>query len=532
MYDLYDKGLILLVPTSLAVTLPGIHFSQTHWARKKGKRHGRPIGDASASDHNQCPLNSGDVKAQVDGLWGPIEHPTLEMLCDMVLTTAASSSWDDLVLWKMDLRGAFTLLFVHPASVCRLAFALGPDAAGEDLTMLYHVGMFGWTGMPSAFQVITRVLCRLINSRIAGACLMYVDDLMGCCPRASLTEVLSTVRAIIVSLLGPDSVEDRKTESGRVLDFLGWEFDLNRRSVSLATHNFLKTLYGFTLCDESAPQSVRSIQRLASWASRYSAVLRHLKPFTSDLFALIRGYRNGFAKISLSSDAQWSVWLWRASLLQLGFDPSSLSRPIHTIVRRPPTFLIEYDASLTGLGLVVSYMDASTAWTIMFVAKIPIPFDLGDDSGYQNTVEFLAVVTGLACLSCLGYHGHSIIVKGDNTSSLSWSTSERFRSGPSRSCAVFFMAFATISDLVIHSGIHIPGVRNIVCDGLSRDRHPHYFGFVPELVFPLHAFPLIDEVLRHCNPLLAQSSDSEQHFFARWRLAQRVASSPAARAPP
>jgi hypothetical protein len=421
----------------------------------------------------------------------------------------------------MDLRGAFTLLFVHPASVCRLAFALGTDASGEELTMLYHVGMFGWTGMPSAFHVVSRVLLRLINARVAGSCLIYVDDIMGCCPAAHLQTTLSTARDLIVSLLGPDAVEDRKTESGRRLDFLGWEFDLDLRSVAIARHNYLKTLYGFLMCDESRPMSVRQVQRLASWSSRYSAVLRHLKPFTSDLFSMIRGYRNPSVKISLTATAQWATWLWRASLLHLGLDPTSMARPLHTLVPRTPTFLIEYDASLLGIGLVVSYMDPVTSWTVLFVSKLMFPFDLGDDSGFQNTVEFLAVVVGLACLSSLGYHGHSVIVQGDNTASLSWSTTERFRPGPSRGCAVFFMAFAAHADLVVCRGIHIPGVRNIVCDGLSRDKVPSDFGFAPDLVFDLAAHPSVLAVIAECNPLV--SLDSETQFFRRWHMAHGIA---------
>jgi len=154
--------------------------------------------------------------------------------------------------------------------------------------------------MPSAFYVVSRVLARVINAAIAGACLIYVDDIMGCCTRATLTSNLAITRAIIISLLGPLSVEDRKTEFGRVIDFLGWEFDLDRRSVAISRANFLKTFYGFVTCTETQPLSVRHIQRLASWASRYSAVLRHMKPFTADLFALIRGYRTSKAKLTLS----------------------------------------------------------------------------------------------------------------------------------------------------------------------------------------------------------------------------------------
>jgi hypothetical protein len=190
-------------------------------------------------------------------------------------------------------------------------------------------------------------------------------------------------------------------------------------------------------------------------------------------------------------------------------------------VRREPTFLIEYDASLTGIGLVISYLDPITSWTILAVSAICLPFDLKGDSGFQNTVEFLAVVVGLACIASKGYSGHSVIVQGDNTSSLSWCTSERFQPGPSRSCAVFFMAFATVTDLVIHRGIHIPGVRNVICDGLSRDKLPGDFGFDLSLHFNLVHHPSVSDVVHACNPLF--QSDSEDLFLQRWHLAQRVA---------
>ena len=64
--------------------------------------------------------------------WGSIHHPTLRSLIQMVLEFAEDKPMEELILWKMDLRGAFTLLFIHPESVKRLAFALT-----DGLTMLY-----------------------------------------------------------------------------------------------------------------------------------------------------------------------------------------------------------------------------------------------------------------------------------------------------------------------------------------------------------------------------------------------------------
>ena len=50
-------------------------------------------------------------------------------------------------MWKMDPKRAFTLLFVDPEFVQRLAFELK-----DELIILYITGMFGYTGMPGAFQ--------------------------------------------------------------------------------------------------------------------------------------------------------------------------------------------------------------------------------------------------------------------------------------------------------------------------------------------------------------------------------------------
>jgi hypothetical protein len=46
-------------------------------------------------------------------------------------------------------------------------------------------------------------------------------------------------------------------------------------------------------------------------------------------------------------------------------------------------------------------------------------------------------------------------VKGDNMTSLSWSTSERFRSEKSKGCAIHFMAITTQWDIGVTEGIHI-----------------------------------------------------------------------------
>ena len=78
------------------------------------------------------------MKQLVNERWGVIHHPTLVEIARMVHTVGDECGWDDIVIWKMDLRRAFSLLFIDPEHVQKLAFELT-----DGLTMMYITGMFG-----------------------------------------------------------------------------------------------------------------------------------------------------------------------------------------------------------------------------------------------------------------------------------------------------------------------------------------------------------------------------------------------------
>jgi hypothetical protein len=121
------------------------------WAPKKGKKCGRNIGDLSYGE--KLYLNGKWAKNAAAAMWGPIEHPTIEdiaaMILDLweeILTGQPDASWSDLVMWKMDLKGAYTLVDVHPDEVGMFAQEM------MDELMYYHLcGVFGWSCTPAAF---------------------------------------------------------------------------------------------------------------------------------------------------------------------------------------------------------------------------------------------------------------------------------------------------------------------------------------------------------------------------------------------
>ena len=130
--------------------------------------------------------------------------------------------WSDLRLWKVDLKGAYTLLSFRIDDVGLFAVEVT-----DEQVFLQFCGIFGWTGTPAAFQVVSRALSHELNQSLTSAVAVYVDDMCGVCLSWDLDNDLVLCKSICRDLLGPDSVADDKTECGTRLDFIGYSVDLN-----------------------------------------------------------------------------------------------------------------------------------------------------------------------------------------------------------------------------------------------------------------------------------------------------------------
>lgn len=197
------------------------------------------------------------------------------------------------------------------------------------------------------------------------------------------------------------------------------------------------------------------------------------------------------------------------------------SRPINTLAMRAVEYVIGYDASLTGIGLIISRVDPVTETLhLMKVVKVVLPYSLGEDSGFQNSVEFISVVVGVGCLGVLGISNAAIRIVGDNTSSLSWSVRCSFRDGPSRSAAMCFVAIGDCLGLEVTEGNHIAGKSNIKCDGLSRDKTPQELGFRAEDCMDIEAFEVLNLIVEACNP--RRDTNMGEGFEEVWFLSQKI----------
>jgi hypothetical protein len=130
LYKQFMDGTMIFLKLEEAQKISELHISPQHHADSKGKQEGRCIGDLSGQhDDIFTPLNGSakdkdHLRDVINLQWGDIKHPTVDMLVKTVLTSADLHGWDNIVLWKKDLKGAFNLLNYNPAFCKLFAFVL------------------------------------------------------------------------------------------------------------------------------------------------------------------------------------------------------------------------------------------------------------------------------------------------------------------------------------------------------------------------------------------------------------------------
>jgi hypothetical protein len=499
-----SQGTVTVLPTSIVRNIPNVHFSCQHWTPNKGKPQGRCLCDvASPVNDIDIPLNGATsvtkqaLRDHIVDEWDPIIHPTLAVFMRMILAAVMLQGWANIILWKKDLKGAFSLLWFRPIDVCFLAFPLT-----DGLSVLHLAGMFGWVGMPYVFQVLTRALVVLYSYCILGLCMMYVDDIMAVSPISSAASDMAAVDTAVTGLLGPEAIAIPKNELERRLVRIGWYIKLDTRTVTMSHRNLLKTLYAF-FCFNITDQVTRvQVETMASLASRCSQLCRPMRPFTVALYQAISKFSdNPHQRRHLLSLAQVDVAVWRAFLVLTHFSPNHLSRPILSFALRPPTLIFKYDASLANLSIGIYYRAHRGADHILIAyTSIDLPFPPTTKAGKQNTFEFLTVSVGVLLCLVLGLHHHSCELHGNSISSLSWSQKDRAASTLARRSNIAYTLAATFTDITVTSIVHIPGKENVTYDGLTRERTAADVNLPPQLqVFfppthPIHNF------LRLCDP--------------------------------
>jgi len=327
-----------------------------------------------------------------------------------------------------------------------------------------------------------------------------VDDIQGCCFRKDLLHDQTVMHEVISGLLGSDSVADHKTLSGRTIEWIGWSFDLNTCRVGIADKNYFKTLHGFLEVQPGRAIQVRTLHTLASWASRYSLICPVLKPFAGYLYEAFAGYIHLESYIPLPTEAYLVIVLWRLFLIMMKLDPVHHTRDFDSFrTRAPASYLIETDGCPGGIGFFLHRRDeGSGEWEEFYAVSLVGEYDLGNDSRYQNSMEFIGILMALVTLRWLGVTHAVADVLGDNTASLSWVNDWKFRPGSSTAAALLFVLVCHSGSLAIGDSVFRAGVDNRA-DGLSRGEPVEKWGFARTIdeSFTSDAIPAGIDLLSH-----------------------------------
>eukprot|EP01034_Spumella_vulgaris_P025758 gene25758-32247_t len=484
------KGQVVFIRTSVATLIKGIHFSAQHWALKKGTPSGRAVADLSnpdTPDHQTInginPSERAYISDRLIEEYGPVVLPTLRDLVVMILEQWEEEGFDSsrLILFKLDLSGAYNLLDFHPDSIPYLAFALE-----NDITVIHTTGIFGWSGTPYAFQVVSRVLQDVCNDLIKSKARSrwYIDDCLGISRIIGFMWVLMTCVWVINTLLGPSANNKKKEQVGRQMDMLGWFMNLDTMAVSISKHNMQKAIYVFFVSDINGRFTLQEVQRLASLACRYSELCPHMRPYVASLFSFIAEFKTG-SRRSLGLAQRRDIEMWRAFLCLARFDADFYARPMSSFMRALPSVVINYDASLTGLGVRVSiYYDHTThSYSLLAYTAMSVPFEgIGTDSSYQNVCEYTAVLLG------------------DSMSSLSWMVKQSTNSAIAHNAHIGLTLASIHLDALVAEAFWLSSADNFIADGLSRGVSGTDLNLPGELYVPVVEGDQIDRYIRSCDP--------------------------------
>ena len=322
-------------------------------------------------------------------------------------------------------------------------------------------------------------------------------------------------------LLGPDAVAADKTEYGSRIEVIGYVIDLERGIVSIARKNFLNTLYGFLHVDLYQPVGLKEAQRLASWASRYGMICRALRPFCGALHQLTTGRASPHARFPFSGEARIAVRMWRAMLFLVRYDEVRFTRTLVSFNADLPKYIVEFDASLTGVGILL-YRRVDGGEACLGGAAVDITvLGFEGDSAFQNVAEYVGALVGILGLVHLGVHHEDLEMRGDSVTALTWTQTERARGSRVTNAAMVFTAVCIRCGMDVKTATHLSGEDNFRCDELSRLAESGLstravmdnLGFTACGVLDLIGCPSFQRLVELCSPWREFSEEGSFEVF-------------------
>ena len=297
---------------------------------------------------------------------------------------------------------------------------------------------------------------------------MYVDDVIGVCFESDLTSDMALAKDICTSLLGPNAVADEKSETGRRLEVIGYTIDLTLKLVSIARKNFLTAVHGFMAIDLDGRISLKTMQKLASWGSRYGRICRLMRPFCGVLNRAIAGRLDRHATFSLAEETKIAIRCWRAILFLVRYNEQRFTLPLASFKSGVAEYIVETDASLHGVGCLIYRRNRDSEVCVGASAVDLRSLGFATESRFQNVCEFIGSIVGILGLVRLGVKNVDIEIRGDSISALTWAQKERTRGMQVSNAAMVYTLVCVSYGIEAKFATHISGEANFRCDQLSR----------------------------------------------------------------
>jgi ribonuclease HI len=226
--------------------------------------------------------------------------------------------------------------------------------------------------------------------------------------------------------------------------------------------------------------------------------------------------------IDITSEARIAIRMWRAMLYLTQFDELQFTRPLASFSDGQPVFIAEFDASLTGVGVLVYERVDGTEMCVGGGAVDIRGLGFEGDSAFQNIAEYIGAIVGLGALIVLGTRCNDIEIRGDSIAALTWAQTERARGQRVTNASMVFTTMCIKHGMDVKVATHIRGEDNFRCDQLSRlvesersvQQTMEELGLGESGVIPLQECEWIRRVVGLCDP--GREFKNEKEFVRFW----------------
>jgi hypothetical protein len=466
-----------------------LHVSEKFLRDKDGDPLGRPIPDYSFSNVG-TPPNHEELKPAIIDRWGEMTLPSVKDICRAALAVADATN-EPIMASRIDIKSAYTRICIKPEHTTMFATAVSSHPKHGMLIAIPLVNQWGSQTAGFAYEVPARAITAKARERTDTAHgkatgSTYVDDRVQFGTEDQIMNESKSYADTARALLGDDAVNDSKTLYGQVIDAIGWRCDTRTMVIAPSAKAFLKlfNLFFVVVPMDATPSTalpVKVIQKLCSYATRYSTALMALKPFSAEFGRNAGGMQTRpHAVRRLSRQSIADIQAWRTALEMLFNSSKGLAVPMRWLALEdalPEEQAKHADtvawADATGNG-GLGVWTSTGQWLSHDIGKCKYERNGIVQDVDVNVYEFIALIVAAYTIittptltrDATMSHRH-IHIYTDNTSCVSWVRKLRGEAG-FHTYLLRLLCDMQLKFKTLVSCAHIPGSTNIYADAASR----------------------------------------------------------------